>query len=610
MDSGATDPRADARAQIAQLSWHPGDDLTLLEEEMLGNAPTGELVGRSVRSIDSAEMQAWGSERTVRAAVIRYLLTSDQRPIDAKGVRLRGLRISGNLDLQGITSRCPLSMDSCYLDADRPVSLDRATVPYLALTNCHLAGLEGRMLSSREIDLSGSILTGPLLLSGADIAGQLNCCGVQLKGKDENGNALVAFGAKIGGDILLHPRFAAAGAVHLSGADIAGQLNCRGARLSGRNNDGFALFADGMKTGGHVLLDANFVAAAAVRLAGADIGGQLNCESARVAGDDSRGYAFIAEGLKVGENVFLDGGFTAAGTIVLRSARISGSVIIELVEFTSKDQANQGKTALNLAEAKITGQLEWLPTQPFSGEVNLEGASVGQLEDNWSDGRSNGFWPIQKLRLDGFTYARFGGNHQATGKQRLEWIRSQYTDRGTTPFTTQPYEQLAGVYRRAGQDSDGRRVAVARRADLRNYGRLNFYRRAVNWLLGISIQYGYQTWRAAVGLVVLYGLIWLLAACVAQKHNLIIPIGDFKGSTPSAANCDVNSSYPCFYPAGYAIDTVVPIINIHQADHWGPNGHAHFGWLWVAGTWVATVLGWALATLLVAGYTGLVRRDD
>jgi hypothetical protein len=26
-------------------------------------------------------------------------------------------------------------------------------------------------------------------------------------------------------------------------------------------------------------------------------------------------------------------------------------------------------------------------------------------------------------------------------------------------------------------------------------------------------------------------------------------------------------------------------------------------------TWISTVFGWALATLAVAGYTGLVRRD-
>ena len=64
-----------------------------------------------------------------------------------------------------------------------------------------------------------------------------------------------------------------------------------------------------------------------------------------------------------------------------------------------------------------------------------------------------------------------------------------------------------------------------------------------------------------------------------------------------------------FTPLGYTVDTVIPIINVHQAENWGPYGQVPWGRAWVAGTWIATGLGWALATLLVAGYTGLVRRD-
>lgn len=67
--------------------------------------------------------------------------------------------------------------------------------------------------------------------------------------------------------------------------------------------------------------------------------------------------------------------------------------------------------------------------------------------------------------------------------------------------------------------------------------------------------------------------------------------------------------YPCFYPAGYAIDVVIPLINVRQADNWRPNADAPWGWSLVAGTWVATGLGWALSTLAVAGYTGLIRKE-
>ncbi len=69
-------------------------------------------------------------------------------------------------------------------------------------------------------------------------------------------------------------------------------------------------------------------------------------------------------------------------------------------------------------------------------------------------------------------------------------------------------------------------------------------------------------------------------------------------------------NYPCFNPYGYAFDTVVPIINLHQADYWRPNAANAWGYvcLWVF--WVGTVFGWLAVTLAAAGYTGLARRVD
>lgn len=241
----------------------------------------------------------------------------------------------------------------------------------------------------------------------------------------------------------------------------------------------------------------------------------------------------------------------------------------------------------------------------------LEGATVGRLDDDWSSERPNGYWPTgPRLRLDGFSYGRFGGKQQATVEQRLGWIRSQYQPLGLSraDFATQPYEQLAAVYRLAGQDTEARKVAIARRADLRKYGNLNPYRKFGNWFLDWSIRYGYQTWRAGVGLVAVF-LVFVALSFFAQHHHLMVPVGNTQGlhPVPSATKC--TSNYRCFYAVGYAVDTVIPIINVHQAEYWGPYGQVPWGRAWFAGTWIATGLGWALATLLVAGYTGLVRRD-
>jgi hypothetical protein len=139
------------------------------------------------------------------------------------------------------------------------------------------------------------------------------------------------------------------------------------------------------------------------------------------------------------------------------------------------------------------------------------------------------------------------------------------------------------VYRKAGQDTQAREVAIARRADLRRYGKLNPYRRFGNWFLDWTIKYGYQTWRAGVGLAVVFLIFWVFS-CLAQRDHLMVPVGETEGlhSLPSATKC--TSSYPCFYPFGYTIDTVIPLIDVHQAAYWGPDGHRPLGHAWVTDT--------------------------
>ncbi len=685
---------------------------------MRAKAATGELLDCGAGPFDLAAMQLWGEERAVSAAALRDLLVGGQWRVHAKGVRLRGVKISGLLDLQGATLRCPLSLDSCYLDADDPACLDHATASQVALTGCQLAGLTANMLTARQIDLSRSTLrSGPLSLMCANITDNLICSGAQLNGTDSDLNALVAGGmkvgssvyldqylddrftaagaiwlaraeiggdlacsgaqlgsnrdgtgllaegVKIGGQVFLREGFATDGAVRLLGADITGDLSCRaavlgndhngnalvadrmrvggevhlyrgftadgavvlngaditgdlsfsGAQLTGTDHDGNALVADGMKAHHDVLLDREpddgeigqpFTAGGAVRLARADITGQLRCSGAQLTGTDRDGNALVADGMKVGAAVLLDEGFTSAGTVSLNSAR-ADQLVLRPAKVAGANEITFNFTA---TEAQIAGELRWAPDGQFSGKVNLEDAHVGELEDDWtSPGKqAHGSWPRGgRLRLNGLTY---GGLGDASVKQRLQWIRSQYEGGKPTAFAAQPYEQLADMYRQAGQDTEAREVAIARRRDLRKYGNLTWYRELGNWFLDKTIRYGYQTWRAAAGLVAVF-VAFLVLSIIGQHQHVIVPLGDVNGLNPVPTATRCTSDYPCFYPFGYTVDTVIPIINVHQADHWGPDAHAPTGWLWVFGAWGATAAGWALATLLVAGYTGLVRQN-
>jgi hypothetical protein len=123
LDIGDMGPQPPAQEQFAVPGWRPGDGLMPREEEMRDKAAAGGLVEGGAGPFDVAGMKAWTGERTVRAAVLRHLLIEDEWAVDTKGVRLRGVRIHGHLDLEAATLRCPLSLQSCYFDSLQPPAL-------------------------------------------------------------------------------------------------------------------------------------------------------------------------------------------------------------------------------------------------------------------------------------------------------------------------------------------------------------------------------------------------------------------------------------------------------------------------------------------------------
>jgi len=109
---------------------------------------------------------------------------------------------------------------------------------------------------------------------------------------------------------------------------------------------------------------------------------------------------------------------------------------------------------------------------------------------------------------------------------------------------------------------------------------------------------------AAVYLAVLLAL-WL----GQHRPGLIVPAKDVQAIDPVPTAEVCVDGYPCFYPAGYAVDTVILLLNLRQVENWRFNGSADWGWAFITGIWVATGLGWAFSTLAVVGFTGLIRKD-
>ena len=334
------------------VAWQPGDQLTAPEEEMCTRVAAGDYVDRGEGPFSFSAMQAWPAEHTVRAAVLRHLLIDQARPVDPKGIRLRGVRVVGVLDLQAATLRCPLVLDRCFLDTQEPICFDHAVALEISLVNCRLPGLTGELLAARSLNLNNSTISGPLLLRDADIAGYVSCRGVQLTGRDEYGDAFGADGIKATG-IYLTDGFTASGTVRLPGAEIARVLACSGAQLNGRDEDGHALIADQM-TVGTVLLDAGLTAAGAISVGGAHVTGDLNCTNASLNGCNKDGNALFATQISVGGSVLLDGNFAAAGTVRMVGADIGGSLICSGARLSG---ANDRGYSLLANESRVGGSV-------------------------------------------------------------------------------------------------------------------------------------------------------------------------------------------------------------------------------------------------------------
>jgi hypothetical protein len=540
--------------------------LTGPERQVVQAAQTGALVdlrAGTAKLDDPATGAAWAAARTVRAALLIGLLTGACDPAAGRvrAVKLCGARITGRLDFQAAELGCPLLLWGCHLE--QPVNLNEVRAPVIRLPGCHVPGLAAAQLETRgNLELNrGFTATGEVRLVGAHIGGLLSFSGARLANPD--GRALNADGLTVDQAMFCGEGFTATGAVGLVGAHIGGQLDLSGARLS--SPDGPALVADGLTVDQGMFFQEEFTATGEVGLVGANVGGQLVLDGARLANPDGR--ALIADGLTVGQSLLCAEGFTATGEVRLVGAHVGGQL-----SFCGARLSNPNGQALHL-QGLHAAELLLLPRQRPDGVVDLSNARVGSFDDDQAT------WPERDmLRLRGFGYEALE-NDRVRVRDRVGWVRRQ-----PGGYTPQPYEQLAAAYRRAGRDAAARRVAVAkqwhRRSALGPLGKL------WNWLLYVTVGYGYRTWLA---------LVWLAGLLVAGTRV-------FARAYP-AQMVAAKQPAPGFSPVVYTLDRLVPVVNLGQRDAWIPQGAA-LRW-----SWVLTGAGWVLITAVVAGLTGVLKRD-
>ena len=376
--NAATDPVEDGLARASRAKSNtiaPEDDLTPVEQKVWQAAQVGLHIDLRVgdQTLDRPDKgTGWGRDRTIRAEVVARLLRGDGNATGfaVRAVWICGARISGKLDLEASTLRCPLTLMDCYFDGD--VVLNEASMSVICFSGSRVPSIRGRQLITRGnlfLD-DGFVSEGEVNLAGAHIGGQLVCSAGQFL--NSNGPAVRADGMTVDLDVLWDAGFTATGEVRMLGANIHGRLQCTGGAFG--NGGEFALRADQTTVGQSVNCDDSFRANGEVSLVGAHIIGDLNCRGGQFA--NSKGPALNVDGITVDHDVYCDVGFNATGEVRLLGAHISGQL-----ECGGGRFSNPGGRAISADGLTVGQDMDCDPDFVATGEVSLLGADIaGQLQ--------------------------------------------------------------------------------------------------------------------------------------------------------------------------------------------------------------------------------------
>jgi len=444
------------------------------------------------------------------------------------------------------------------------------------------------------------------------------------------------------------------GSLDLQGADIAKDLSLTACRLPAPvemvNARLRGLFFSGCAMAGISGDNARLDGALFLR-AGTSVTGEIGLAGARIAGDlqlcdvviESPGQdAVFAPSLIVEGSVFLgnypysngETSLVADGAIFLASANVGHDLFVTHCGVATKQdviatvfqgsEEHGADNALSLARARIGGILYFKDNQITAGTVSLAGAHAARFRDE-----PEGPGASYPIRLDGFTYDDFS-RHAETGlRARLKWLERRPED---TPFTAQPYQQLARVLLHLGHRADARTVLMRKERILRRENRgdiTNPLRKAVVFaadsVMRFSVGYGYRPGRVlALAVVLILGLgvffqkTWAAGDMTPNAAPILvskawIAATESHPENPGAfwaSKGQAGQDWETFQGFAYAADIVIPIVNLGQESAWAPStsrspwGQA--GW-WIR--WFAKTAGWIITALGAAAVTGAVRND-
>jgi hypothetical protein len=334
----------------------------------------------------------------VDARLLRDFCVRRSGEVDPRGIRLRGLRVVGVLDLTAVDVPFALHFEDCSFEA-API-LHGAGVKELAFIDCaELPGLLANGIAVKgDVELSGSRIVGShftrastsrsaaVWLCESSIGGRLRCLDTTIDPRGER--SIQADRMRVGGTIRFLNDFHAKGELRLVGLQVRGSLDMSGARVE---SDGLAIDLGDASIAGNMYLAPSTPQRrpeihGGINLSSTTIDGTLLIRDATLvcpARDAGRHYAprfegkaVVGLGLVVGTELSIEGATMVTGGIDLTSAEV-GRFAIE----TGGAIDAAGQTALDLTNATIRSAVTIGPGVSVRGATLLVGARVqGRLD--------------------------------------------------------------------------------------------------------------------------------------------------------------------------------------------------------------------------------------
>lgn len=506
--------------------------------------------------VDAARRGGWVGPETAMGMAELEVTRDPGRRVRAELVRELLMGRLGELDPRGLRVQ--------HVRVVGQLDLDHVTaVTGLSLIGCALPdGVSCFQARLREVNLTECHISG-LLADGLHTEGNLFLRNATVTGAGE------------------------LGAVRLLGAHVGGQLNLRRAVVT--NDEGPALEAEDLRTdAGAFLRDATFHGAdeqGAVRLFGAVVGGQLDLSRA-VLGNGS-GPALVGDNLRTeGSLVLQDVTATAAGDA--GGVRLAGAVVGGRLIMNGLRVTGGSAPLVVLGEARITAAL----ALPASVVCPAAGVATGRR------GCPHG---ERRMVVRGLVFPELAG---VSWRQWLHLLTHH-----TPSYAPQPFQQLAAVERAAGHDNNARHVLIAQQEDLRRRapdalgGWLGRWRhRSWGWLG----RYGYRAHRVVAALAVVLAVAGGLGYVAGQvptrpghyaAERVASAVADGAGTRCSTAEL-----------IGLGIDRGLPLGATGLRARCDLDTGTRRGQAFTYAVWLLQAMVWALATLALASYTGLVRK--